>query len=245
MHFSRSTLLTLAVVALMGRNADAAKVPKGDRAELGAVIYKYNMGETVTVATQANQHVICDTCPKTQLLAPYRDPIVAKLKLNPIEPGAPEKVSDPSDVAVAKPMVPATTEVATDKSLAVIGFRLDSYRLDKKATATIAKIAKGLKEQNSGEVLVRVDGYTCKLGSKKHNDKLAVKRAKAVADALKRQGIAVAKVSGEGVCCYVDEKHLEPNRRVEIFEERSAGKDTQGGKVIPGAGEKTDVRGDK
>lgn len=219
MHFSKPTLLILAIVALAAGSAEAGKDPKSDRAELGAVIYKYNMGDTVGVSIQPNQHVICDTCPKTQLLAAYKEPVVNKLKMNDMEPAPRREKTGVEDkaipVAQIKPLPPS------ERYLATIQFKLNGHKLDAIGNAEIDRVAKELKEQQvAGETLIRVDGYTCKLGSKKHNDKLAVRRAKSVAAALKRHGINVTNITGEGVCCYVDNMHPEPNRRVEIFEKQ-------------------------
>lgn len=62
---------------------------------------------------------------------------------------------------------------------------------------------------------VEILGYTCDLGSKSHNDELALARAKAVAKVLEENDVKPLTVSGEGKCCYVSEdRHL--NRRAEI-----------------------------
>jgi outer membrane protein OmpA-like peptidoglycan-associated protein len=57
-------------------------------------------------------------------------------------------------------------------------------------------------------------GYTCDLGSKRHNDSLALRRALAVKDYLGVEG----KVQGRGKCCYADKKDRAMNRRVEVKE---------------------------
>ncbi len=219
MPLSKPTIFALTGLAMVVTEATAAKIPQSEKAELGAVIYKYNMGDAVGVQLQPNQHVICDTCPKSILLAGYKEPVVNKLKLSDMP--AVELQTKSKDVPVVEISNPETgTATAKDKTLATIQFKLDSSRLDKKGAAEISRLAKELKEQG-GEVFVRVDGYTCKLGSKKHNDRLAMKRARVVGESLKRHGIKVTRTTGEGVCCYVDNKHLEPNRRVEILETKS------------------------
>jgi outer membrane protein OmpA-like peptidoglycan-associated protein len=62
---------------------------------------------------------------------------------------------------------------------------------------------------------VEILGYTCELGSKSHNDQLALDRAKAVAKILEENGVKPPTVSGEGKCCYVSEDRR-LNRRAEI-----------------------------
>jgi outer membrane protein OmpA-like peptidoglycan-associated protein len=219
--------LSIAFVGLSG-SAFATNMPAGERAELGAVIYKYNFGDVVGVSIQPNQHVICDSCPKTRLLAEYKEPAVSKLKLNSMPTSSPQKVASappsetPKEIAAA-PTVQVAPPVEKDLLLATIHFKLDSYKLDTKANEEIDRVASELKKQHGNEVIIKVDGYTCKLGTKKHNDNLAMNRAKAVAEGLKRHGIIVTQTTGEGVCCYSDKEHLEPNRRVEIMEAKSKG----------------------
>jgi outer membrane protein OmpA-like peptidoglycan-associated protein len=62
---------------------------------------------------------------------------------------------------------------------------------------------------------VRVTGYTCKIGSKSYNDKLAMERAHNVAGYLKQEGIVVKEIIGKGQQEYISGvDHV--NRRVEI-----------------------------
>jgi outer membrane protein OmpA-like peptidoglycan-associated protein len=62
---------------------------------------------------------------------------------------------------------------------------------------------------------VKVTGYTCKIGSKSHNDKLAKARADSVARYLREEGVMVKEISGEGQQDYISGvDHV--NRRVEI-----------------------------
>ncbi|RLB08485.1 MAG: hypothetical protein DRG59_04835 [Deltaproteobacteria bacterium] len=63
---------------------------------------------------------------------------------------------------------------------------------------------------------VDVTGYTCWFGSKKHNQWLALRRAREVASSLRKAGIKVRSVKGKGKCCYIDRKNPASNRRAEI-----------------------------
>jgi outer membrane protein OmpA-like peptidoglycan-associated protein len=198
---------------------------KREKAELGAVVYKYDMGNAVRVLMAPNQHVICDSCSKPLHMAAYKEPLVSKLKLKSIDPGPSEVVGTTLVAESVQTVVPDQTvgQIAPQEVKATIMFKLDSSRLDQKANEEILRLTKELKGQK-----VRVDGYTCQLGTKTHNDKLAKKRAKTVADSLKRHGIKVAQITGEGQCCYFDTKHLELNRRVEVLNDNGAIK--EGGK---------------
>ena len=66
------------------------------------------------------------------------------------------------------------------------------------------------------DLVVDVTGYTCWLGSKKYNQSLALKRAKAVASRLRKAGVTIRSVTGKGKCCYIDRKDPAPNRRADV-----------------------------
>lgn len=62
---------------------------------------------------------------------------------------------------------------------------------------------------------VRVTGYTCKIGRKSYNDKLAIERALNVAGYLRQEGVVVKEIIGKGQQEYISGvDHV--NRRVEI-----------------------------
>ena len=62
---------------------------------------------------------------------------------------------------------------------------------------------------------VKVTGYTCKIGGKLYNDKLAIERALNVAGYLRQEGVVIKEISGEGQQDYISSiDHV--NRRVEI-----------------------------
>ena len=62
---------------------------------------------------------------------------------------------------------------------------------------------------------VKVTGYTCKIGGKFYNDKLATERALNVAEHLRQEGVVVKEIIGKGQQEYISGvDHV--NRRVEI-----------------------------
>lgn len=63
--------------------------------------------------------------------------------------------------------------------------------------------------------IIHVHGYTCELGTKEYNDKLAMNRAKEVANFLESSGVKPVMVMGEGKCCYISDD-LPANRRADI-----------------------------
>jgi len=221
-NFNFSICVIAAIALGLSRGASAADLAKNDRAELGAVMYRYNMGDSVAVSIVPNQHVICDSCPKNKRLAEFREPIVARLKLNEMKTKPPGNIDPSSNVSQAI-QVAVPIDDPQEKLIATIQFNFDSARLSKKSIAELAGVAEKIKGFGPGEVFVGVDGYTCKIGKKRYNDKLAMRRAKAVAGQLKKLGVTVSRLTGEGVCCYVDGQRLEPNRRAEIYKSRKTG----------------------
>jgi outer membrane protein OmpA-like peptidoglycan-associated protein len=104
--------------------------------------------------------------------------------------------------------------------LATIYFKLDSDVIrDPEMEKLRSNVVGQIKDKKNLKISVR--GYTCELGTKAHNDRLAVRRAKVVAKVLEEAGIHLAEVSGEGKCCYVSDE-LSRNRRSEVFVERES-----------------------
>ena len=103
-------------------------------------------------------------------------------------------------------------------------FGLDSSVLSDAERARLSSFVKSVgAEQKDGNLFVT--GYTCDLGSKAHNDGLAIKRAEAVEVYLRKADLHAMWVTGTGKCCYAtkdrSKRHL--NRRVEvIFSKREA-----------------------
>ncbi|MFZ2633646.1 MAG: OmpA family protein [Desulfosalsimonadaceae bacterium] len=98
------------------------------------------------------------------------------------------------------------------QSLSVF-FQKNSNTLDNQEMKKLNQFIKTLKQDSTGPV--NITGYTCQLGTAAHNQKLAVLRARTVADVLKQQGVTVAIVTGKPGCFF---SHTVPakNRRVEI-----------------------------
>jgi len=92
-------------------------------------------------------------------------------------------------------------------------FQKNSRTLEDQEIKKLNQFIKTLKEDSTGSV--NVTGYTCQLGTATYNQKLAVLRARTVADVLKQQNVIVATVEGQPGCFI---SHTDPakNRRVEI-----------------------------
>ncbi len=92
-----------------------------------------------------------------------------------------------------------------------IRFDFDSAVLKDNETSKILASLDRMKR--AGAVIVK--GYTCNIGSKEYNDRLALRRAQAVAAYLEKHGVKPSEVTGEGKCCYVSDD-CDENRRVEF-----------------------------
>lgn len=79
-----------------------------------------------------------------------------------------------------KPADPVTPAEVTKEKVVIVSFKFDSVRLDAAAEKAIKD---AVAEHKAGTKLTIV-GYTDSQGSKKYNQKLSEKRAKAVADYL-------------------------------------------------------------
>ncbi|ADC90132.1 OmpA/MotB domain protein [Thermocrinis albus DSM 14484] len=87
-----------------------------------------------------------------------------------------------------------------------VHFEFNSYTIKKEYIPLLLEVARILKE--NPQIRVRIEGYTDNIGSKEYNEKLAFKRAKAVADFLKKQGVPQDKIEIAG---FGKEGYIAPN----------------------------------
>lgn len=112
-----------------------------------------------------------------------------------------------------RPEITITASVTSDAvGKKTVYFTRDSAKLTDDAKAVLDAIRIG--------VPVSVTGYTCPLGTPEHNQRLAKKRARAVADYLRGRGVTIKIAHGKGGCCFVN-CDLKKNRRVVIQPETS------------------------
>lgn len=149
--------------------------------------------------------VICTDCPDSRLNEIYT--IAARYSVDPgMEKVAKADVSDSTPITV--PSV-KKEDTAIRNLLGIVRFKFDSYALS-------AKSKEQLDSYQLTNKQVRLEGYTCTIGTDKYNKKLSLNRAKEVAKYLRSKGISVIDISGLGKSNKFSEKTL--NRRVEIFE---------------------------
>ncbi|MFH0810119.1 MAG: OmpA family protein [Pseudomonadota bacterium] len=127
-------------------------------------------------------------------------PVVTKL--TPLPPAEPVVVRRPATQVEAREIT--------------IHFSLNSAALSPKAKGTLSAHSNELSHAED----VTIAGYTCSLGTKDVNDRLAGARAASVATYLEAAGVSVTAVSGHGRCRYAAPNDTEDgrarNRRAEV-----------------------------
>ena len=175
-------------------------------------------GDTVT-AMDSESFVICSGCKADALVKLPKQYLAIKAPNEGVEQ-AKTSIPESSDVGLpdSPPFVSApcvmealapVAKKPSKKHAGTVLFRFDSAVLQKKDKVLLDKIAAGIQGATPD-----VDGYTCTIGAKGHNNDLSAKRARAVASYLRTKGVdSVAE--GKGSCCAVS-KDKKLNRRVDI-----------------------------
>lgn len=122
-----------------------------------------------------------------------REVKLPQIQVKPLPPLKPEKEEK------------STETVYGAHIMCSIYFDFDSFELKPSEKAKLDSLPR--------DTQYKVTGYTCDIGEKDYNDRLALKRAGAVREYL---GSLVREVSGKGKCCYIDLKNRWRNRRAEV-----------------------------
>lgn len=174
--------------------------------------YRY---ESARDMTDDRQFVVCENRLRTPLVPELSPPPIAvRFGTDPAKPLESPKETQVAEASSSLPDPKTTLEK-------IIHFAFDSSKVRDRQGVTL--LARSLKS-DPALIGVRVVGFTCDLGSKSHNDRLALRRAEAVAQILGDEGFKIVEIAGEGKCCYVpgERRH---SRRAEISLLRSPGKD--------------------
>ena len=160
------------------------------------------------------EYVICAANPRSPLVPELKAPQL-ELRLGG-QAIAHQHLTDPVNIPSETPSRSRSSEYRLEKTV-LFGF--DSVRVED--GRNISLLATTLKTDPS-VTAIRVKGFTCDIGTKEYNDRLAMRRAVSVGSLLGKAGLQIDEVSGEGKCCYVPgERKL--SRRVEILIMRSLG----------------------
>ncbi|QWK19714.1 MAG: OmpA family protein [Hydrogenobacter thermophilus] len=143
------------------------------------------------------------------LLKLYNDAVnnslLAKEKLDSAIESKLECYTGKVELPVALKEEPKEQEEKVEKKLpqeeplmvsARIHFDFDKYSIKREYIPLLNEVVKALKE--NPHVRVRIEGYTDSIGSKAYNDRLALKRAKAVKDYLVKHGIEESRIDTVG-----------------------------------------------
>ena len=127
------------------------------------------------------------------------------------------KANQPVPINSARMTAAATSSPSAEKASShlsckknIVFFPLNGSRISNSQIDQIKQFINCLKGKE-----VKVTGYTCKIGGKFYNDKLAKERALNVAEYLRQEGVVVKEIIGKGQQDYISSvNHV--NRRVEI-----------------------------
>ena len=213
-------LIALLLVLFQSVASDATGIYQAD--------YGYSFGGMAQDGAHRKTFIICDdACAAAPPLAPApRFPALSiKVSQDVAAKKSPEKAPDGGNRDAPPNKDAANGEHVADARITVL-FGLDNSVVSDEERARLSSFVKSLgAETKAGNLFVT--GYTCDLGSKAHNDLLAMKRAEAVEAYLRKTGLHAMWVTGRGKCCYATQdpgkRYL--NRRVEVvFSKREATK---------------------
>ena len=176
-------------------------------------IYQLTLPKNAAVVTvpAGNQFALCDICPP-----------LTQMNENTVEERQPTKMalrfSEKPDIFSKTDQPVSDIEDRHESGpLLTVNFDLNSAQIK---GGEIQKI-QGAVPSLRTKAPLKISGFTCDLGSKAHNDRLALQRAHTVKSILLRSGLRkddIASVEGKGKCCFADTapaRHF-VNRRVEI-----------------------------
>ena len=182
--------------------------------------YRYSFDGMAWDKARRQTFVICDdACVAASPLAPApRFPTLSvRVSQDPFSRKKdPQKAPDGGSGNSAVKKDTNKEEHAADARITIL-LGLDSSILSDAERSRLSSFVKSLDaETKAGNLFVT--GYTCDLGSKSHNDLLAIERAEAVEAYLRKAGLHAMWITGTGKCCYAtkDPGKRYLNRRVEV-----------------------------
>jgi outer membrane protein OmpA-like peptidoglycan-associated protein len=110
----------------------------------------------------------------------------------------------------SKPVIKNISLLSVEKNASVIlnnlFFDVDQFELKQQSMTELNEIVKFLHMNET--VRIEISGHTDNSGTESHNLQLSLKRAASVADYLKKQGVAVNRITQKG---FAAQKPLRPN----------------------------------
>ncbi len=181
--------------------------------------YRYSFDGMAWDNAHRQTFVICDDACVAEsplALAPRFPTLSVRVSQDIATNKSPEKAPDGGGRETPPSKDANKEEHATDARIIIL-FGLDSSILSDAERSRLSSFVKSLgAETKAGNLFVT--GYTCDLGTKNHNDVLAIERAEAVEAYLRKAGLHAMWVTGTGKCCYAtkDPGKRYLNRRVEV-----------------------------
>lgn len=160
-------------------------------ADLRVGVTRYDGGAAI-YGMSDNQQLICDSCPQSPDLVPAA-PRPA-IRFDPVEETQQQQL-------VISEIPKEECHIQEAKAFVVVAPHVTVYFNFNNASLSgqeKKKIRTALAAGVDPSVVVRVDGYTCRVGSSAYNRKLSSRRAKAVAAYLRTLGVKVSSVEGLG-----------------------------------------------
>ncbi len=186
--------------------------------------YIFSQKQDIIKELPQNNFVICDKCPKKEKLTiktnlkqtPF--PFIIKVTENS-QPDIKGQITTPTitqpKILIIPPTIkPKFEQTKLEQKIDKIYIYFDINKSDLKPQEK-QKIDDNIETIKQKDISIK--GYTCSIGTKSYNNKLAEKRAKNIANYLKEKNVyRIKEVTGQGKCCYIsNDKAL--NRRVEII----------------------------
>lgn len=194
----------------------AHKEAEAKTIEIRYLPYKGNYGTAVKAIIDYT-FVTCVNCPKP-------DPLIAF----PVSLGVTEDfLRDQKFLAIravdnlVRTQEETIQKTTTQKEIIqtkTIHFDFDSYSLTTKGKEKIKEFLLPLKPIER----VKITGYTCDIGTQKHNDVLALKRAQSVKKFVSTITVnTTITAKGKGKCCYISkDKRLNRRAEIKIYKEK-------------------------
>lgn len=160
-------------------------------ADLRVGLTRYE-GGAATYGVGQNQQLICDNCPSGPelVLAPPR-PVIRYEPPREVEPLLVSEL--PKESLGEQPGEGLPVSASSNRINVFFSFDKAHLTAEEKK-----KIREALAGGLDPDVVVRVGGYTCRVGTEAYNRKLSARRAKAVAAYLRGLGVKVSIVKGLG-----------------------------------------------
>lgn len=197
--------------------------PTAQATEIRMGFYEHDYGRAAGGMNKSEVFILCESCstrqrlvlkPKTTTLAVRT--VQETISVVPGKVDLPEIRSERERAANASLEGSAIRPCRDYMWPVPIYFRFDRFDLSDYETDQLNRLISFMKKNSAREILkVYVTGHTCDMGSRSHNDRLALMRARSVAAYLEGNGFNVSEVKGEGMIHPLS-KIRRLNRRVEI-----------------------------